>query len=265
MKTLLAGPWIGEFGWELFEWQSFIRHRSQFYDKVIVSSRPGHEILYQDFADEFIPYKSEERDCCGWTNYTTPTNISQFSNVKCTHWLRPCRYLQGRQRFIPYGKYDEKNSFDIVFAARDITVSSNYKKPAKQKQQRNCFGQTEWKKIADFLLEKNLKICSIGLSTSTQWINGTVNKQNISLEQLSTILKSSKLCIGPSSGMMHFASLCECPHLVWTSSKNIEKYKNKWNPFKTIVKFIINEEWNPDVYSIIDKLNNILKNYIKRT
>ena len=41
MKRLIAGPWVGEFGWELFAWQGYIRalsrhlKKQQLYQEVI--------------------------------------------------------------------------------------------------------------------------------------------------------------------------------------------------------------------------------------
>jgi len=51
-ETLLAGPWVGEFGWELCCWQGYIRKLSKKYTKTIVICREGHDFLYKDFADE---------------------------------------------------------------------------------------------------------------------------------------------------------------------------------------------------------------------
>lgn len=254
MKTLLAGPWVGEFGWELFEWQSFLRYRSQNYDKVIVSSRPGHEIIYKDFADEFIPYESSSQDCCGWTNYTTKLDESKFSNIKYTDWIKPGKYLKGKQRFESYGNIGAHRWFDVVLHARHVTPSKNYLKPHKQKSQRNGFGITEWRKISRFLAENNKTACSIGLPKSSMWVEGTMDLRGISLFDLADALTNSKLCIGPSSGPMHFASLCQCPHLVWTSSKNIDKYKTKWNPFNTKVFLHIDDSWHPSIQDIKKKI-----------
>ena len=53
---LIAGPWVGEFGWELFAWHAYVRGLSLNYDRTIVISRPLTEDLYSDFADEFVPY-----------------------------------------------------------------------------------------------------------------------------------------------------------------------------------------------------------------
>lgn len=58
---IFAGPFIGEFGWELSYWHAWLRFLKNIKypnSKIIVSSYPGREQLY-DFADEFIPLSNE--------------------------------------------------------------------------------------------------------------------------------------------------------------------------------------------------------------
>ena len=53
---VIAGPFIGEFGWELSYWQAWLRYlkRNRYQNnKFIVISYPGREQLYE-FADKFI-------------------------------------------------------------------------------------------------------------------------------------------------------------------------------------------------------------------
>ena len=35
-NQLIAGPFLGEFGWELMQWQGYLRQMSKFYKHVIV-------------------------------------------------------------------------------------------------------------------------------------------------------------------------------------------------------------------------------------
>ena len=53
-NTLIAGPWIGEFGWELFAWHAYIRRLSRHFSKTIIICRDNSRDLYRDFADEFV-------------------------------------------------------------------------------------------------------------------------------------------------------------------------------------------------------------------
>ena len=65
-STLLAGPWVGEFGWELFCWQGIVRSISKDFDKTIVIGRPGHGTIYEDFCDDFIEFDPASYHTDGW-------------------------------------------------------------------------------------------------------------------------------------------------------------------------------------------------------
>jgi len=39
MKKLIAGPWVGEFGWELFAWQAYVRALSRNFDHTTIISQ----------------------------------------------------------------------------------------------------------------------------------------------------------------------------------------------------------------------------------
>ena len=53
-KVLIAGPWVGEFGWELLAWQGYIRSLSRNFDKTIIICARSSKGIYLDFADEFL-------------------------------------------------------------------------------------------------------------------------------------------------------------------------------------------------------------------
>jgi len=55
-KILFAGPWVGEFGWELFCWHAYVRTLSKFYDKTICVSGEHSRFLYEDFCDHYIDF-----------------------------------------------------------------------------------------------------------------------------------------------------------------------------------------------------------------
>lgn len=257
MKILAAGPWVGEFGWELFEWQGFIRHKSKDYDKVAVSSRPGHEILYKDFCDKFIPFSSNISSCCGWTNYLNELVPNPFQNLKNVDIIKPGKYLEGKQKFVSYGEPQKELEYDIVVHARYVEVFGACTDKKKSDKEFRNWSIDNWSKLINFFLKRGFRICSIGQEGAAKHIPGTDNRLGIDLSDLSDILASSKLCIGPSSGPMHFASLCKCPHYVWTSSRNIEKYKETWNPLQTPVYLHIIENWKPRVRTIRNEIEEI--------
>ena len=46
-------------------------------------------------------------------------------------------------------------------------------------------------------------------------------------------ITNANCTFGPSSGPMCLASLCGCPHVVWSKPSNRIRYEKNWNPLKT--------------------------------
>jgi ADP-heptose:LPS heptosyltransferase len=253
MKTLFAGPWMGEFGYELFEWQGKLRAMSTDYDKVIISSREGNELLYEDFCDEFIPFNTSLRKCSEHFNIAHENfDINKFINsrgIQADTIITDCTF-QHAQKFIQYGKQDEKDIYDIVVHARLFR---------KYKATRN-WKPKQWSDLISILLNEkpDLKICSVGISDVAMHVPNTENRMDISLKELADIMASSKICLGQSSGAMHFASLCGCKQVVWSSKKNRERYLKDWNPLNTEVVFYQKERWKPKVASILNLVKSNL-------
>ena len=56
-KTLIAGPdCYLEFGWTLAVWVPVVRKFSRQFSRTVIVCKPGHEYLYEDFADECVNY-----------------------------------------------------------------------------------------------------------------------------------------------------------------------------------------------------------------
>ena len=258
MKILAAGPWIGEFGHELFTWQAYLRRLSKDYDKVIISSRPGHELIYKDFCTEFIEFISDENNCSCSRNYNTKYDPSIFSKYEYTDLIKPTSHWNINPLYFKYGNFLKEKQYDIVIHARNIKMQkAPIQTDIQYKESRN-WSYENWLIVIDYLKKNKLKCCTIGRKNSAFSFHGIDNLLDLSLSDLADIFKSSKLAIGPSSGPMHFASLCGCPHFVWSSKVNIAKYKIGWNPFKTQVTLLVDESWNPKPQKIIKTISEIL-------
>ena len=59
-NVLLAGPWVGEFGWELMCWHGYVRSLSKYYDKTVCVSTKHSKFLYDDFCDKYVEFEPEE-------------------------------------------------------------------------------------------------------------------------------------------------------------------------------------------------------------
>lgn len=273
-KLLLAGPWQGEFGWELMRWQGhlrYLKHENNF-DKVIVSIQKEHKFLYSDFADEYL-FCPRGKHTDGLKNYNKmpcfDPNIVKAVKINHKGWnlriLSPCYSMEGNdydkrflQKFISYGKQlPKKHCFDLLIHARTTK---------KTKSHVRNWSIRKWAEVTHYFKNK-LNMASIGISEQSEHIAYTKNLLNLNLDDLVNVMYSSKLVAGPSSGPMHLASLCKCPHLIWTNKKvwksvggnNRYRYEYAWNPFKTPVIVLDDCNWQPQVSEVIKAIKNYFK------
>lgn len=262
--VLLAGPWIGEFGWELFVWQAYIRSVAHKYKKIIVSSRRGHEFLYEDFSTEFIPVDvpkdalSDSWFCRGVSDdfaEKLASGVKHDARIPAKnigflyHGDGTAQIKDGfrQQKFIKYKSDSLDKSFDIIIHPRNKNLGDK----------RN-WSREKWQTLVD-LLVKDFSIAVIGNHEAHQ-LDNAEDYRNISIRDSVSLINRTKLVVGQSSGPLHLASLSGTPHLVWSSEHNRNRYIDYWNPFKTPVYFYSEMEWNPTPEFIYNK---IIKNIVK--
>lgn len=255
MRTLYAGPFIGEFGWQLFGWQGVVRQFSANFDETIVTGPPGHEFLYKDFMTAYVDYPIKNGEPNMWANDKANV-ISPLENTGDV-WMPPQQLTLMRnapeQTFIFYGKKKKGLGYDILYHARDIgKYGSDYINYPKEK----------WLELFENLKDKS--IAAVGTKDGAMHIEGTEDLRGISLEKLADVYSSSKILIGPSSGPMHFAALCGIPIVVWSGYERSKvRYEIAWNPFQIPTKVISDknnswdkkEQWHPEVNEIFESVD----------
>ncbi len=255
-KELFVGPFLGEFGWELFGWQGFIRTIAKDYDKIIVSSRESSRFIYSDFCDEFLPYDPGSYICSFFEcmNHVYDNRFEEmYPNAKriYTSSLKGFHKQYGNmaQSFHKYQSDMTVDKVDFVFHARKVLGGGKYKRD------RN-WDLNKWNELSDRFSNEGFSFASIGTEDSSYLVKNSLNYLGNDLEKTCAILTNSKMVIGSSSGPMHFATLCGCPQMVWTSSVpgrgggNRKRYESHWNPFDTPVFVYEDEHWNPSVKSV---------------
>jgi SAM-dependent methyltransferase len=235
MRKCLAGPFIGEFGWELFCWQGFLRKRRSDYDSMTVICRKGHSILYADFADEVIEIDIPVDNVNEWMNrgfdpnqtvnyYKSAgefTDFIPFNAFKSWWWKNSSAW--NRQIFKALGQKHDTLKTDILIHARNAhhygSSYRNWKQPDA-----DLYGQ--------WASSQGYSIASIGLSQSSTHISAGLDYRDKSLAELADIMASSRLLIGSQSGPTHYAALCKLPVIAWQqSSESAVRVERHWNPF----------------------------------
>lgn len=250
---IFAGPWVGEFGWELFAWQGILRAvaRDNKYKKFAVCGRKGHAYLYEDFATEYINYDPPSTE----TNMWMCEGASYNYNGKYDVVIKPDNYLSQKQEFIRFGeKFGEKFGYDILIHARSTD---------KCKTGYRNWDRDKWDEFVTHFPSAN--IASVGTSDGALHIEGTDDKRDISLKDLSDLMANSTVLVGPSSGPIHLGSLCGLPHVTWSPKNasivmsNKDRYERVWNPLDTPVTFV-ESGWNPEVNEIVGAVRKYYDN-----
>lgn len=252
-NRLVAGPWLGEFGWELMSWQAFVRKAAKGYDEVYVCSREGHEPLYRDFCKQFIPHPiGGLKDCChtGLVDQRQIRAVNDYLRGLGGDRLIPEKLIPiEQQSFVRFGSKEHGKrlgyNFDIIVHAR---------KPIG-KRPGHSYPLNRWNELI-----RRLPKCRIACIGNEAYApEGTVDMRVAPMQDCMDAIASATMCMGPSSGPMHLASLCGTPHMVWTDTKyysaigcdNARRYHLLWNPLRTPCKVLDLYGWLPTVDQLV--------------
>ncbi|MCK6457109.1 MAG: hypothetical protein L6Q92_11340 [Phycisphaerae bacterium] len=249
-SRLLVPPYWGEFGWELMNWQGRIRwllHEAGA-ENVVVTYGAGRALIYRDLAhhadrhaelreisiDALPGDANEDRrvDECG---RTIPIKQLQDATLDALQrseiavddamilWPDGCGRLwpcdARAQRFVDWSQ-PRLTEFDVLLVPR-----------ARQLAPQRSLPDEWWRLLAE-------RLTAVGLRVT--WYEPPI-------ERAVDLLARSRLAAGGSTGGLHLASLCGCPHYVWgpgaahrwttIGMTNRQRYETIWNPRGTPVRY----------------------------
>jgi len=230
-----------------------VRAFAEQYDRVVVASHAASEYLYE-FADEFIPLEAKGWSVCSGRLQGAPPV------VPADYHLRPESVLRGVGALLD-GEYPRRwrrlaapgSSYaDILCAFRP--PKQHISKP--QANASKSYPREMCERLVGMLVSHGLSVACFG--GSDNWcFEGAADLRGSPLSEQCAVLGSAMCAVGPSSGTMHLASLCGCPHVTWytppTHPKLKERYGKNWNPFGTPVWFLDGKPPSPEevMYSIL--------------
>jgi len=269
-KTLIAGPWLSELGWELMLWQAAVRHQrlSHKYDNVYVITFKNRECLYENckvFAHDenltnasFGPAKVPKDKIRLLTqacvdHFGIKERFDLFSpNTYCSLPFRVARKFRGdltHRRFYLPGEVGKR--YDIAFHFRDFEKKGD---PVAK-----FFPTERGDTLVRLCRERGLEVCCIGAPGYSYVAKGAENRQSHDLARTISTICASNLVVGGSSSPMHLASLCEIPIVVWTGPPfNADRYFTAWNPFHSKVFVVTENTFNPTAKDVFEVVNQSL-------
>lgn len=255
--TIVVAPYVGEFGWELMNWQAHVRAQRMGRPAArwIVFGDESKRRLYEDADVEFVPVslidlpgepcndgRIDNRGdmiapallwACVWTlmrPHLTQRGLCSVDDAAPPWDLNIVRPdYDGRlwpaappqQRFVSLARPSARASDpppDVVLVPRRRALAGHRGQAAPW-----------WEMLADQLVRRG---CRVAVAPAR-------------FDEAVTLFSCGRLAAGGSTGGLHLASLCACPHFVWGGGdeerwtgweiSNRQRYETFWNPLGTPV------------------------------
>jgi len=268
-KILIAGPYIGELGFEVGNWVPYLKNRvdSINCDEVHIFTRAGYEDLYP-FATHFevfnFPFNSHPDQ--NWMINPSPEEKEGFNVLmrRITSYMTSIK-SQGRviseisdasirrTRFanrVPVSLESTPEKLDLwrrqLPEKIKILLSCRlYKRGKSKNTDVNCM-----RMLGEMFIEKSLHPIYVGKTDSDYKIPdlpGTNLINRTTINDVIAVLNLSSMAMGSSSGVLHLASACNVPHVVWADWKGLteevsSRYFTEWNLNRTKVKYLSSQE-----------------------
>lgn len=271
-RTLVVAPYVGEFGWELMNWQGRVRHmaRRGGFARVVVCAQPDRRPLYADLRAPgrivFCPLPAME----------FPGRANNDHRVDDDgHSLSPVELKRAVESIV------SQTCATLGISARDSEMlTPSYRStiwPTTRGEQ--CFTnlRVSCDLSTDIVLIPRLRALASERNRPESWWSAlgeqlrahglVVETYEPRADRAILQLSRASLAIGASTGGLHLASLCGCPHYVWGSGPerrwtsmqitNRQRYETVWNPLGTPCRY---DEcgWQPSMDHVVDQARRAL-------
>lgn len=265
-KTLVVGPYAGEFGIEIIKFQGFVRALAPKYEKVYVITYPGREPMYSgdnitvhthDFDLTTAGYWYGKRSFAELnevaTQFARTQGLEEFdvfnTNLLCTGLHRRMLWAQKHKPFKPSSKHGQLEC-DLVFHFRAIDkagpdASRNYRSELAESLARSC-------------VEKGWHCVCIGHPDYSLCFDGCEDRRTETLAETIAVLCSGKMLVGELSGPVHLAIYCDRPVVSWAPEPHRMQYARAHNPFHVKIQCVSETTTNPPPEQVVRTISECL-------
>ena len=269
-RHLIAGPYTGEFGYELMQWQGYIRARRSAYESVHVLTYPGRDYLYEGctvhhhdvelrtagygYGDmpraEKIAMAHRLAKKIGLENYDIfETSLICTRYHKMLFWRQDFRLFQEPPR--PGGIRDVAFHFRAVKKVGPDHMK-NYQPDRCEELVARCH-------------DAGLSVISIGHPDYSICPEGAEDFRSVDIRASIAAICSARVVAGENSGPMHLANLCGQPTVLWAQDQWRIDYSLRWNPFQVPIYTAANDTCQPHPALICAALKDALSDLRQRT
>jgi hypothetical protein len=249
-EVLVAGPYVGEFGHELMDWQPWIRAQVSRYREVHVITYPGRDVLYPGCHVHYHTVKLEQ---AGYKHgRLSPCQLADMAHEKVAslglknYDLMMARNVctQYHQRFLLPAKYELLGQppaggeiYDVAFHFRRVQKEG-------PDQTRN-YPVELCDQVTDFCRVQKLRFFCIGHPHYSYCPADVEDRRSEDLADSIAAIRSARLLAGELSGPMHLAQLAGTAILIWAPGQWRLDNCARWNVFQVPMYVVINEVRHP--------------------
>jgi hypothetical protein len=255
-KTLIVGPFVGEFGHEIMDFQSYVRWFKHKYQAVHVITFPGREPLYRgclvhshhyDLSSAGYLYgrisHSEIRAAAHeFARAHRIANYDLFSTIHlCTRWHRRLLLRQEQEVIAPVRP--ARPGQRVIFHFRNI-------QKAGWDQTRN-FRPDLAEEVCRLCRLSGLEVACIGHPKYALSPSGSQDCRTDNLEATVAEIAACRLVVGELSGPLHLAAYAGKPIAIWAPGKERIGNAFRRNPFNVKVFVVRDDTTNPSPQEIL--------------
>jgi hypothetical protein len=263
--VLIAGPYAGEFGHEIMDFQGYVRRFKRKFPIIHVLTYPGREALYRGCIVHSHDYdlKSAGYFYGKASNGELRDRARQFAHAQGikdyalfgpmhlrTRWHRRLLFQQHHEMLTPLAPVSPSQK--ILFHFRNIQKIG----PDNSRNLRPELAGS----LCELCQKNGLTVACIGHPDYALCPSGCEDLRAQELEKTLSALASSRLVVGELSGPMHLAIYAAKPVVVWAPGKHRIEYALKRNPFKVAISVVRDDTTNPAPQEILCKIRDALSN-----
>jgi hypothetical protein len=269
-RILVAGPYMGEFGHELMEWQAWVRAQVPRHQEVHVITFPGRDALYPGCRVHTHEVPLEK---AGYRHGRfTPSELKSMARARAEEWglkdydILTAQHLCTRyhQRFVLPAKFDLLRKEPLEGRYRDVAFHFRWVKKEGPDQTRN-YPPELCDRVVALCREIGYSVCCVGHPRYSYCPAGVEDLRSEDLEASIAAISSARLLAGELSGPMHLAQLCGVPILIWADGQWRLDTCERWNVFHVPTFIVANDTHRPEPGRVVEAVDRAVRDLRRRT
>ena len=265
-RNLLAGPFAGEFGYELMQWQGFVRVRRRHYEQVHVLTYPGRDYLYEGCRVHH--HDIDLKNAGYWYGRLTPGAARQMAEAAAAKIglenydiFNPSLLCTQYHKTI-FGRQEFRLLEEPPLAGRMRDVALHFRAVDKDGPDRaKNYDPARADELAALCREQGWSVICVGHPDYAYCAAGCEDGRRVDLRESVAAICSARLLAGENSGATHLANLCGQPTVLWANDPWRIDYSLRWNPFRVPIYTAANDTCQPEparvCRAIVEALNDL--------